>query len=148
MQLFCNEAQERYTAIIAQSRLKTFQEIAERERCSFSVVGRIIKADGATEQANDRLILRDREAPRDQPHPIDMPLSVLFGNPPKKTMTVETAKAQFPAFDSSLSTYLPNLSASDILHEAVSRVLALPTVGSKSYLITIGGQYSLHIFQR
>lgn len=65
-------------------------------------------------------------------------MSVLFGKPPKLTKVVESRKLTFPPFDASLSTYIPSVPAQGILEEAVDRVLALPCVGSKSFLITIG----------
>ncbi|KAL8724009.1 MAG: hypothetical protein Q9181_007028, partial [Wetmoreana brouardii] len=65
-------------------------------------------------------------------------MSVLFGKPPKLSRTVESRKLQLPAFDATLATYLPKMSAEGVLDEAVRKVLQLPCVGSKSFLITIG----------
>ena len=142
MEIWCCEAQERYVMIIAKDRMKTFKMVAERERCSYSIVGKTTGSrQDTSQQTENRLLLLDRDAPREEPSPIDLPMSVLFGKPPKKSMDVRTGKLQFPPFDSSLGMYLRDLSASDLLHEAVSRVLALPTVASKSYLITIGGTH-------
>lgn len=132
MQIWCCEAQERYVMAVAQDGMIAFKNIADRERCAYSVVG---KTQGGADEAK-RLILTDRES-KDYPKPIDLPMSVLFGKPPKMSKVVESRKLQIPAFDSSLSLYLPG-PAINILDEAANRVLTLPAVGSKSFLITIG----------
>ena len=132
LQIWCNEAQERYVVAVAQDDLITFKKIADRERCSYSVAG---KAQGPASNRETRLVLTDRES-SEHPKPIDLPMSVLFGKPPKMSRVVESRKSQLPAFDNSLGSYLPD--TSDLLGEAVSRVLSLPAVGSKAFLITIG----------
>lgn len=81
-------------------------------------------------------MLTDREL-TDNPMPIDLPMSTLFGKPPKLSRNVESRKIHLPAFDKTLATYLPKLK-SGFLEEAVSRVLQLPAVASKMFLITIG----------
>lgn len=63
-------------------------------------------------------------------------MSVLVGKPPKMSKVVESRKLQLPTFDNRLGSYLSD--TSDVLGEAVSRVLSLPAVGSKAFLITIG----------
>lgn len=78
----------------------------------------------------------DRDSHK-HPTPIDLPMSFLFGKPPKMSRIVESRKLHLPRFDNSLRTYLPEVSC-NILDEAINRVLALPAVGSKSFLITIG----------
>ncbi|KAL9119601.1 MAG: hypothetical protein Q9187_003844 [Circinaria calcarea] len=133
MQIWCCEAQERYVMAIAQDGLNVFKSIADRERCGYSVVGR---AKGDKKEKN-RLVLTDRDS-KDHPKPIDLPMSVLFGKPPKMSRTVNSRKLQLPGFDSSLSLYLPKPPSHGLLEEAIQRVLALPAVGSKSFLITIG----------
>ncbi|MGB8518065.1 MAG: phosphoribosylformylglycinamidine synthase, partial [Gallionella sp.] len=116
-QIWCNESQERYVLAIAPERLEQFREFCERERCPFSVVGVAI--------ADDNLIVRDDEFNNDA---VNMPLSVLLGKPPRMTRNVvrETAR----------------LSACDIgkmeLSDAVQRVLRLPSVANKTFLIAIG----------
>lgn len=132
LQIWCCEAQERYVMAISQDRLDVFKRIADRERCGFSTVG---KAEGPV-NGETRLVLMDRESP-EYPKPVDLAMSVLFGKAPKLTRVVESRKLQLPDFDSSLSSYLPGYSGS-LLDEAISRVLSLPAVGSKSFLITIG----------
>lgn len=135
MQIWCCEAQERYVMAVGEDSMNKFTAIAQRERCGFSVVGR----GGGTSEEEQRLVLLDRDSP-EYPKPIDLPLSVLFGKPPKMTRVVDSRKLKLPAIDASLTTYLPSLAANsgELLGEAVNRVLSLPAVGSKSFLITIG----------
>ncbi|KAL9607266.1 MAG: hypothetical protein Q9167_007808 [Letrouitia subvulpina] len=129
-EIFCNEAQERYVMIISHTHMRTFKMIANRERSSYSIVGNMT---GTQNASDNRLILNDGPS-----RPIDLPMSVLFGKTPKKSMVVKSQKLQPPPFDPTLSMYLPQLDLSDLLGEAVNRVLALGAVGSKEYLITIG----------
>jgi phosphoribosylformylglycinamidine synthase len=133
MQIWCCEAQERYVIIVTQKDLALLKRIADRERCGYSVVGKTT----LSESGEKRLILLDRDS-TEIPKPIDLPMSILFGKPPKVTKVVESRKIILPSFDPSLSTYIPSFSAEAILEEAVNRVLALPCVGSKSFLINIG----------
>ncbi|KAI9892430.1 MAG: hypothetical protein M1814_001387 [Vezdaea aestivalis] len=133
LQIWCCEAQERYVLAIGEAELQKFEGIAKRERCEYSIVGR---ATGGT-SSEQRLVLTDRQF-NDSQLPIDLSMSVLFGKPPKKSRIVSTRKLSLPAFDSSLESYLPKASRSEILTEAIDRLLALPSVGSKSFLITIG----------
>jgi len=128
LQIWCCEAQERYVLAIAPDKLGIFTRIAKRERCGYSVVG--------TAQKEKRLILMDRDS-QDEPTPIDLPMPILFGKPPKMHRTVDSRLLKLPAFDNSLSTYLPKVASQAVLGNAVDRVLALPSVGSKSFLITI-----------
>jgi phosphoribosylformylglycinamidine synthase len=132
MQIWCCEAQERYVVAIGADGLNKFRSIAHRERCGYSVVG---KATG-TPNEEKRLILTDRNS-KDDPVAIDLPMSVLFGKPPKLTKEAVSRRLTLPTFDNGLSTYLPQLSQADLLGEAVNRVLRMPAVGSKSFLITI-----------
>jgi phosphoribosylformylglycinamidine synthase len=134
MQIWCCEAQERYVMAVGEESMNKFTAIAQRERCGFSVVGR----GGGSSEEEKSLILLDRES-KEYPAPIDLPLSVLFGKTPRMTRTVDSRKLKLPAVDSSLSKYLPSLtSKTEIVDEAIKRVLSLPAVGSKSFLITIG----------
>ncbi|KAK2748531.1 hypothetical protein FQN57_000665 [Myotisia sp. PD_48] len=133
MQIWCCEAQERYVMAVSEEGMNKFTAIAKRERCGYSVVGR-----GLGQPDEDRrLVLMDRDS-KQYPKPIDLPLSVLFGKPPKLTRTVSSRHLRLPAFDSSLQSYLPSLSNTELISEAITRVLHLPAVGSKSFLITIG----------
>lgn len=129
LQIWCCEAQERYVLAVGPDQLDLFKRICQRERCGYSVVG------VATEE--QRLILKDRDS-KENPRPIDLPMSTLFGKPPKLSRIVESRKLRLPAFDSSLSMYIPDIPKDGLIAEAVDRVLTLPSVGSKSFLITIG----------
>ncbi|KAL8980180.1 MAG: hypothetical protein Q9205_004667 [Flavoplaca limonia] len=133
LQIWCCEAQERYVLAVAEESLGVFEAIAKRERCSYSVVGNT-EGDVGGEK---RLVVHDRES-EEHPKPIDLPMSTLFGKPPKLSRKVESRSLDLPTLDASLATYLPNLFAGDLLDEAVRRVLQLPCVASKSFLITIG----------
>ncbi len=115
LEVWCNEAQERYVLAIAPEHLSLFSTICERERCPYAVVGE------ATEE--QQLYLSDGET-----RFIDMPLSVLFGKPPKMCRDVQVNLALRPAPGS----FAPPL------EEAALRVLHLPTVANKGFLITIG----------
>ena len=130
MEIWSNEAQERYVLAIDPQRLDDFIAICERERCLYAVVGE------ATQE--QRLLLEDEwfadAARSDDPdmaqraRPIDMPLEVLLGKPPKMTRDVQHLQRPLKAFDAS---------AIDMT-EAVQRVLGLPTVADKTFLVTIG----------
>lgn len=117
MQIWSNEAQERYVLAIAPESLTEFQAMCARERCPFAVLGHAI--------ADDRLIVHDELYKNDA---VDMPLSVLLGKPPKMTRNVKRETVKLPAFDSS------NIK----LDDAVNRVLSLPAVADKTFLISIG----------
>jgi phosphoribosylformylglycinamidine synthase len=116
-ELWSNEAQERYVMAIAKEDLPRFKEICERERCPFAVVGY------ATEQRH--LTVADSHFDN---KPVDMDLSVLLGKPPKMTRDVKSTAKQLKAFDTS------NID----LKDAAARVLRLPGVADKTFLITIG----------
>ncbi len=117
-EIWSNESQERYVLAIAPESLATFAAICERERCPYAVVGvatidRVLKLDGV---GNDGTM------------PIDLPMDVLFGKPPKMHRDVEHAKHRHVPIE---------LTGLDL--EAVALdVLRHPTVGDKSFLITIG----------
>ena len=117
MELWCNESQERYVMAIAEEDLVDFEALCQRERCPFAVVGE------ATEEAH--LSLDDSFFGNS---PIDLPLSILFGKPPRMLRDVEHIPFEPEPLD---------LQAID-LAESVEAVLQLPTVGDKSFLITIG----------
>ncbi|WP_394201122.1 phosphoribosylformylglycinamidine synthase [Shewanella waksmanii] len=117
LEIWCNESQERYVLSVAPENLDTFTAICERERAPFAVVG------VATEERH--LSLSDNHFDN---KPIDLPLEVLLGKAPKMSRDVVSAKAQSPAIDQSKIE----------IKEAVRRVLRLPTVAEKTFLITIG----------
>ncbi|KAF2140147.1 uncharacterized protein K452DRAFT_288918 [Aplosporella prunicola CBS 121167] len=134
MEIWCCEAQERYVLAVGPDDLDFFKKICKRERCGYSVVG---QANGSREAHNNQLVLMDRDS-EEYPKPIDLPMSILFGKPPKMTRIVESRKLKLPVFDTTLSAYIPDIEPEGLFPEAVSRVLTLPSVGSKSFLITIG----------
>jgi phosphoribosylformylglycinamidine synthase len=117
MQIWSNEAQERYVLAIPPQRLEQFKALCERERCPFAVLGR------AT--VGDQLTVHDAEFNN---HPVNMPLSVLLGKPPKMTRKVQRESLQLPAFET----------CGMVLREAIERVLHLPSVADKTFLISIG----------
>jgi phosphoribosylformylglycinamidine synthase len=116
-EIWSNESQERYVLAIAPESLPLFAALCERERSPFAVVG------VATEERQLRVV--DPEAGN---NPVDMPMDVLLGKPPKMTRDVEHVQRTLPAVD------LTGIE----LEEAARRVLLLPTVADKSFLITIG----------
>ncbi|EPS37741.1 hypothetical protein H072_8537 [Dactylellina haptotyla CBS 200.50] len=132
LQIWCCEAQERYVLAVAEEGLQIFEDMARRERCGFRVVGRAV---GGSED-EQKLVLTDRDS-KEHPTPIELPMSTLFGKPPKMHKDVQTRKLQLPTFDASLKQYIPSAPES-VFSEAIERVLTLPSVGSKQFLITIG----------
>ena len=117
LEIWCNESQERYVLAIAPSSLDIFSDICLRERAPFAVLGESTK--------EQELVLSD-ELFGDTP--IDMPMSVLLGNPPKTSIEAITQDINLNPLDTS------NIH----LDEAINRILQLPTVASKNFLITIG----------
>jgi phosphoribosylformylglycinamidine synthase len=116
-EIWCNEAQERYVLAIAPSRLAEFSALCERERCPFAVVG--------VTTHEKRLLVADSHFGN---HPVDMDMDALLGKPPRMTRT---------------ATHLPPLcvpfDATEVdLKEAAYRVLRLPAVADKTFLISIG----------
>src|SRR2546430_2328956 len=78
LQIWCCEAQERYVMAVGEDGLGMFETIARRERCGYSIVGRTV----GERNGENRLLLTDRDSP-DFSTPIDLPMSTLFGKPPK-----------------------------------------------------------------
>jgi len=120
LEAWCNEAQERYVLAIAPENLHLFEAICERERCPFAVVGT------ATQEAH--LTLGDHSASGADEKAIELPLHLLFGKPPK--MEREFARTKIAAAPLDL--------AGVTIADAVERLLRLPAIASKSFLITIG----------
>ncbi|GAA5967691.1 hypothetical protein JCM11641_005737 [Rhodosporidiobolus odoratus] len=128
MEIWCNESQERYVLAVGPEDLERFEAIAKRERCPYAVVG--------TATQEQKLVVTDRLLKEDA---INLPMSLLFGKAPRMHRNAVTATQPRDAFDSSLKSYLPEAeSTRDILDLASERLLHLPSVGSKSFLITIG----------
>ncbi|MFT5812921.1 MAG: phosphoribosylformylglycinamidine synthase, partial [Psychroserpens sp.] len=121
-EIWCNESQERYVIAVSDKNLAIFEKICLRERAPFSVVGRATEALHLTVtdehfSGNDKLDT-----------PIDLPLEVLLGKTPKIFKDVESTVATGDKF-----------SVADItLADAAERILSLPTVAEKTFLITIG----------
>ncbi|PKB87664.1 phosphoribosylformylglycinamidine synthase [Ewingella americana] len=117
LEVWCNESQERYVLAVSPAQLEQFDAICKRERAPYAVIGE------ATEEMH--LSLEDSHFDN---QPIDMPLDVLLGKTPKMTRDVTTLKAKGDS-----------LNAENIqLAEAVKRVMHLPAVAEKTFLITIG----------
>jgi phosphoribosylformylglycinamidine synthase len=117
LEIWCNEAQERYVLAIAREQLPVFEALCQRERAVYAVLGE------ATDDG--RLVVTDRHF---GDTPIDVPLEVILGKPPR--MRRESTRATMPgeAFDP----------AGLDLASALDRVLRLPTVADKTFLVTIG----------
>ena len=116
-ELWCNESQERYVLAVSQEKFPEFERICQRERARFAVVGT------ATEERHLRL--HDSHFGN---NPIDLPTDVLLGKPPRMHKNVKSLKAQ--GKDLNLSGVTPRAAA--------ERILRLPTVAEKTFLITIG----------
>ncbi len=117
MQIWCNEAQERFVLAIKPEALELFAAFCEREHCLYAVIGKATEEEHLT--LSDSL-LGDK--------PVDLPMSVLFGKPPKMHRKVERFKSP-----------KNKLNFDDVkLDEAIKRVLSFPAVADKSFLIHIG----------
>ncbi|ROS05184.1 phosphoribosylformylglycinamidine synthase [Sinobacterium caligoides] len=115
--IWCNESQERYVLAVKPQDLARFEALCQRERCPYAVVGE------ATEEHH--LTLGDSHFDN---KPVDLPMSVLFGKAPKMSRDIVRQSYDMPELDFT----------GVALKDAVHRVLSLPTVASKSFLITIG----------
>ena len=115
--IWCNESQERYVLAIKPEDLPRFEAICQRERCPYAVVG---------EATNEKhLLVNDKHF---DAKPVDLPMSVLFGKPPKMHRTAERYQGATHSFHTG-----------DInINDAAERVLKHPSVAAKSFLITIG----------
>ncbi len=117
LEIWCNESQERYVLAVPAARIAAFQKLCARERCPFAIVGE------ATEKK--QLVLEDTHF---QNTPIDLPLEVLLGKPPRMSRT-----------DATLRRPLRRLELGDLsLADAIRRVLSHPAVADKTFLISIG----------
>jgi phosphoribosylformylglycinamidine synthase len=117
MQIWSNEAQERYVLAVAQDRFEDFRQLCERERCPFAAVGHTTD-DG-------RLVVEDRLFGN---RPVDVDLDVILGRPPRMLREAARLPRRLPALD------LGGIK----LAEAAQRVLRLPAVADKTFLIAIG----------
>ncbi|MBC7984205.1 MAG: phosphoribosylformylglycinamidine synthase, partial [Candidatus Obscuribacterales bacterium] len=117
LEIWCNEAQERYVLIVPANRVAQFAQLCQRERCPYAVVGEIT--------GDRQLVVHDS---LHNNRPVDMPLEVLLGKPPRMTRDVKC----LPAF-------ADNFTGAGIdIREAAYRLLRLPTIADKTFLITIG----------
>lgn len=116
LEIWCNESQERYVIALDAAKIDIFRDFCERERCPFAILGTI------TEEA-DLKLTRPEETPA-----VDMPMEVLLGKAPRMHRDVAHVETKLSAFKSEGLD----------LAKAVTDVLRHPTVGSKSFLITIG----------
>ena len=116
LEIWCNESQERYVMAVEPENLARFTAICERERCPFAVVGE------ATREMH--LQLTDSHFSN---APVDLPMSVLFGKPPRMSRSIVRQTVDHPA----LHLDLP-------VPDALRQVLQVPSVASKNFLITIG----------
>ena len=117
MEIWCNESQERYVLAIAPEHVPLFASLCARERCPYAVVG--------TATAEQQLVVEDT---LDRNRAVDMPMPVLLGKPPRMKRSAEREPADFP-----------RLKIKDFnFREAAERVLKLPAVAAKNFLITIG----------
>lgn len=117
LEIWCNEAQERYVLVIAPEHLDDFAALCARERCPFAVVGET--TDDGWLKVSDRLF---------EANPVDLPLEVILGKPPKMTRDVKRLPGLSDTFDAS---------GLDV-REAAYRLLRLPAIADKTFLITIG----------
>ncbi|WP_445115443.1 phosphoribosylformylglycinamidine synthase [Acinetobacter sp. WZC-1] len=117
MEIWSNEAQERYVLAIHPESLPLFESICARERCPFAVLGEATEARQLT--VDDPLFANKA---------VDMPMQVMLGGTPRMSRSYETIERKGNDFDASQLD----------LKDAIFRVLKNPTVASKSFLITIG----------
>ncbi len=117
LEVWCNEAQERYVLAIAPERLGVLRELCERERCPFAVIGEIT-ADGWL-RAEDRHF---------DNRPVDLPVDILLGKPPRMLRDVRSVPARGDDFTG----------AGVEIRDALERLLRLATIADKTFLITIG----------
>ncbi len=116
LEIWCNEAQERYVLAIDPQRLQWFDAQCRRERCPYSVIG-------IMDDSGD-LVVRDRRANN---RPVDMPLDVLLGKAPRTVKDIQRRPRPLPAANVNVD-----------LEDACRRVLRMPAVADKSFLIHIG----------
>jgi len=117
MEIWSNESQERYVIAIHAEKLEQFESICKRERCLYAIVGEATK--------EQELIVNDTIF---ENNPVDMPLNVLLGKPPKMHRTGDTRSIPQAAFETAVFDF----------NDVTERLLKLPTIASKNFLITIG----------
>jgi phosphoribosylformylglycinamidine synthase len=130
MQVWCNESQERYVLAVAPERLDAVLRTCEREHCPYAVIGEATEAP--------RLVLDDRHYATAEPastpeaerraRPIDLDLDIILGRPPRMQRDAKRVKRKRSAFKTK---------GIDV-RDAAQRVLRLPAVADKTFLVTIG----------
>ncbi len=116
MEIWCCEAQERYVLALKPEAKAFFESLCERERCPVAFIG-VATGDG-------QLILEDEHF---GDKPIDMDIKVLLGKPPRMVRNVKRVKQVRKA---------ANFEGVKPI-DALTRVLHLPAVADKTFLITI-----------
>lgn len=137
LQLWCNESQERYVILVNSDGMNRFVSICQRERCGFSDIGTVIPKDAAT---GPKLVVSDRDS-KDHPRPIDLPMDVLFPKGAKLHRSDDSRIPTAPVFDTAASVksaFGEQFTDADLFKKTVQQVFWMPSVGSKSFLITIG----------
>ena len=127
-EIWSNESQERYVLSVLPQDLPRFQKIAERERCPFAVIGVATDERQLKVVQGEGLPGLDTLEPQAGLRPVDVPIDVILGKPPRMTREVKRQGPQTAPLDLTVVT----------LDEAATRVLQHPTVANKSFLITIG----------
>ena len=117
MEIWCNESQERYVLAITKNKINQFKKLCKRERAPFAIIGNSSK--------KERLVLNDTHFSN---HAIDIPMSILLGDLPKTKINVSGRLQKNKEF----------VTVKLDFETTVDRILKLPTVGSKNFLITIG----------
>ncbi|MCZ6501636.1 MAG: phosphoribosylformylglycinamidine synthase, partial [Gammaproteobacteria bacterium] len=116
LEIWCNEAQERYVLAVGEKQLPGFKSICERERCPFAIVGQAV--------GDSHLMVKDNLL---SSRPVDLPLSVLFGKAPRLHKDALTRTVNTKPFSVDVE-----------IGDAIDRVLGHPTVANKNFLVTIG----------
>lgn len=117
LEIWCNESQERYVMAVPADRIEAFVSICDRERCPYAIIG---------EATNARQLVLDD--PHFENQPIDLPLDVLLGQPPRMHRDETSMQRDLEPL------YLGTVT----LEEAARHVLSHPAVADKTFLITIG----------
>lgn len=117
MEIWCNESQERYVIAIFPDQIEQFEAICKRERCLYAIVGEATKAQ--------ELVVNDTVFDN---NPVNMPLNILLGKPPKMHRTAESRNIPQAGFETAVLDF----------EDVTERLLKLPTIASKNFLITIG----------
>lgn len=117
MELWCNEAQERYVLALQPGTEDSFEAICRRERCPYAIVGRTT--------SEERLYVKQAGV---KPDPVDFEMATLFGRPPQMSRSYKSMPRPVPSLEFNVIR----------IEDAVDRVLQFPSVGSKKFLITIG----------